>query len=118
MSPMGQVTNATTSEHATAHQHGDVQLGDRRMRPQPEAKAEDRLREAGSSASAKEQFVELDGRFDLEHAGRFIRLWCRACDKFEHLSNDRPGTVDADRSVHRCGARTSDWERGDLGVRA
>ena len=96
---MGQVTNATTEERPSALQHGGAQ------------------RESVVNAFPSQQFVEIDGRFDLEYAGGFIRIWCRACDKFEHLSNDRPGTVDAARSVHRCGARTSEWDSGDLGVR-
>jgi hypothetical protein len=71
----------------------------------------------GPLISVASQFVAAGELFDLEYAGGFIRIWCRACDKFEHLSNDRPGTVDAARLVHRCGARTSEWACDDLGVR-
>jgi hypothetical protein len=70
------------------------------------------------TAATTSQFVAVGRLFDLEYAGQFIRIWCGACDKFEHLDDDAPETVDAARAAHRCGARTSEWALGDLGTRA
>lgn len=61
---------------------------------------------------ANEQFVPVDGCFVLEHAGRVVRLWCDVCDKHQLLSDDSAGTVNAAGQAHRCGPRTSPWDRG------
>jgi hypothetical protein len=64
------------------------------------------------------RFAAAGQMFELEHAGQFIRIWCVACDKFEHLPDDQRGTVATARSVHRCGGRASAWACGDFEVRA
>jgi hypothetical protein len=64
------------------------------------------------SASVTGRFVPVDGRFDLEHAGPVVRIWCNTCDKHELLPDDDEQTVDEARKAHRCGPRTSDWDCG------
>jgi hypothetical protein len=110
VSPMGQVTSATTAEHPTALQHAGVQRGDHRRRLQPVARADDRRRKSVVSASANEQFVELDGRLDLERAGSVTRLWCTVCEKHQVLEDDGVRTIEMARESHRCGPRTDQWD--------
>ena len=64
------------------------------------------------SAPVSNRFVPVGVRFDLEHAGPVIRIWCNTCDKHQLLPDDGDGTVDAARKSHRCGPRTSDWDCG------
>lgn len=67
-----------------------------------------------STSKVANGFRPVGGGFELQYAGEFIRVWCGACDKHDLIPDDDLTTVDERKTSHRCGARTSAWERGDL----
>lgn len=56
--------------------------------------------------------------FELEYAGQFIRIWHDACLNHVLLPGDDEATVESWKAAHRCGERSSPWDRGDFGVRS
>lgn len=68
-------------------------------------------------AGVTSRFVRVGDGFDVERAGRVIRIWCGTCDKHEHLPNDDAATIGAAKAAHRCGERVTPWSRGDVGGR-
>jgi hypothetical protein len=59
------------------------------------------------------RFVPVGGGFELEYAGRFIRIWHAVCRNHDLLADDFAATVAERKASHRCGERISQWDRGD-----
>lgn len=64
------------------------------------------------TVAATNRFVSIGDGFELEHAGRFLRIWHDVCLKHDLLPGDDKPTIDKWKVAHRCGPRTSDWDSG------
>jgi hypothetical protein len=70
-------------------------------------------RGANTPATMTNRFVPVGGGFELEYAGRFIRIWHAVCRNHDLLADDCATTVAERKASHRCGERISQWDRGD-----
>jgi hypothetical protein len=70
--------------------------------------------EARPAAAVTDRFFSVGGGFELEYAGRFIRIWHDVCRNHDLLVDDRAATVSERKASHRCGERISQWDRGDV----
>lgn len=85
------------------------------LEPEPGQAAEPDRPLVCASTSATNRVVPGGEGFDLEHDSSGIHIRCRACDRHERLPDDHDETVDAARSAHRCGSKTSAWDHDDPG---
>lgn len=61
--------------------------------------------------------VAVGDGFEVEYAGKFIRMWHSPCLNHDLLPNDDEATVETWKATHRCGDRIAPWDRGDVGGR-
>lgn len=69
------------------------------------------------TAQLRTRFTAVGGGFDVERAGRVVRIWHGPCLNHDLLPDDDSATVARWMAVHRCGERVSPWDRGHFGGR-